>query len=111
MMNPLPRELAGTRTTSPPVSNQNGSKPIGTRRRTTFVVEMLTTDAFVFWTTSTVTVRRRLIVSGGSFAPAVVASAETRHAARAKFPNVLTMRDFRNHHALRGGRPSTPPGA
>ena len=36
------------------------------RRAISLVVEMFTTESFTFCTTSTVTVRRRLIYSGGS---------------------------------------------
>src|SRR5687767_3505165 len=69
-MRPLPSESAGMRATSP-TSNccQNGSKPKGFMRWLTILVaEMLTTASLVFRTTSTVTVRRRLICSGGSVA-------------------------------------------
>lgn len=67
-MNPLPSELAGMRIICPFSNGSiNGSIPKGDNRRLiSFVVEILTTASLVFSTTSTVTVRRRLI--GGATA-------------------------------------------
>src|SRR6478672_3747733 len=70
MMNSLPSESAGTWTTCPASNGdqKNGSPPPNddTRLATVFVVEMFTTASLVLRTTSTVTVCRRLIPSGGS---------------------------------------------
>src|SRR5512132_3432125 len=82
MMNPLPKELAGTCTMWPlSKGGQNGSSPNPpTRRATVLVVEM-------FRTTSTVTVRRRLIDSGGCADPSTGISTipSTHHQATEAF--------------------------